>query len=302
MKNRRSADQQLPIRGQLQFDIRHGHTDGAHAVGEWSIQGDHRRGFREPVALPQGDAHRGEPLRCVDAQRRAADHENPHPAAKSFPHLAVDQLAGELPQGRPRPATVVDRVTVPGAERHCPGQHAAFDRRERRLPLHFLANFLEHAGHTHKHRGPNILHGLGQLVELRAIGHLRAAGVHHVIQGPGGDVRQRQEGDAGVGRGEAEIRSGDALVRGDVAVREHDALGLAGGSGGVNQRGQVLGLDGTHQRVKDGVPLAAQRVGPGNRVLESDGPFRRCRRVHDHNPLQRSEITNGVQLVELLAG
>ena len=43
----------------------------------------------------------------------------------------------------------------------------------------------------------------------------------------------------------------------NVAVREHDAFGLAGGARSVDEGGQILGLDGANERVEDGIALSA---------------------------------------------
>ena len=41
------------------------------------------------------------------------------------------------------------------------------------------------------------------------------------------------------------------LICGNVAMGERDALGLAGGAGGVDEGGQVFGLDGADQGIED---------------------------------------------------
>ena len=43
-----------------------------------------------------------------------------------------------------------------------------------------------------------------------------------------------------------------------------DALGLAGGAGGVDEGGQIPGLDGADQRVEDRVALGAAVIGAGH--------------------------------------
>ena len=40
------------------------------------------------------------------------------------------------------------------------------------------------------------------------------------------------------------VRGGVIQVRGDVAMGEHHALGLAGGARGIDEGGQILRLDG----------------------------------------------------------
>ena len=78
------------------------------------------------------------------------------------------------------------------------GEQALLDGRLRGAPFDFLADLLVDARHADKDRGADFAHGLRKLVELGAVGHLRAAGVHDVIEGAGGDVGERQEGDADV--------------------------------------------------------------------------------------------------------
>ena len=134
---------------------------------------------------------------------------------------------------------------------------ALLDRRLRGLLLDRLANLLEDARHADDDRGPDFVHGLRQLVELRTVGHLRAVVVHHVVEGARGDVRERQKGDAGVGRIEAEIDGRKVLVGGDVAVGKSNAFGLAGGARGVDERGQIAGLNGANERIEDRIALSA---------------------------------------------
>ena len=161
-------------------------------------------------------------------------------------------------------------MTAGGHRRRCrharaktdgPGEQAFLDRRLRGFLLHSLANLLVDARHADDDRGPDLAHGLRQLVELRAVSHLRAVVVHDVIESARRDVRKRQKRDASVGGIEVEVERGDVLVGGDVAVGESDALGFAGGAGGVDQRGQ---------------DRAARRSAPGHR--RQDRARRRERR------------------------
>ena len=163
-----------------------------------------------------------------------------------------------------------------------------------------LADFLVDARNADDDRGPDFAHGLRQLVELSAIGDLRAVVVHDVIEGARGDVRERQEGDAGVSGIEAEIDSRQVLVGGDVAVSESDTLGLARGSGGVDEGGEIAGFNRANEAVEDGVALCAEGVGIGEQLAHGDGAAGRGR-VENHDGLQRSLRAHGLKLVELLA-
>ena len=92
-----------------------------------------------------------------------------------------------------RAATGVDEVGVALANADGPGEDSAANWRERGAAFHFLADFLVDARDTDKDRGADFLHRLRQLVELGAVGHLRPALVHDVIERAGGDVRKRQK-------------------------------------------------------------------------------------------------------------
>ena len=65
----------------------------------------------------------------------------------------------------------------------------------------------------------------------------------------------------------------EVLVGGDVAVGEGDAFGLAGGAGGVDERGQIARLDGVREGVEDGIALGAASIGIAEQLAQGDGAF-----------------------------
>jgi hypothetical protein len=239
-------------------------------VTERRVQGDHRRGFGQPVALPKRNPHRGKPLRGVDAQRRAAGDKRSSPARRrprapwSRPACRPASTAATRAGGRHKPYRDVPRPPQP------PRRACASSPAKAPTALHLLANLLEDPRHAHNHRGPDLAHGLRQLVELRAIGHLRPVGVHHVVQRARRNVRERQERDAGV-RGEVEIRGRQCSGSRQCCRGSAPRPWARRWSRGVNQRGQVLGLHGAHQRVEDRIALAAAVIGPGQHLAEGNG-------------------------------
>ena len=96
--------------------------------------------------------------------------------------------------------------------------------------------------------------------------------------------------------------SREVLVGGDVAVREHHALGLAGGAGGVDERGEVVGLDGADQGIEDRDRGTDPASSAPARILEKamapSGALPSMMRMCSSWCLR----ADGVQLVELLAG
>ena len=147
-----------------------------------------------------------------------------------------------------------------------------------------LADLLENARDANDDGGADFAHGLRELVELRAINHLRAGVVHHVVKRAGGDVREGEERDAGVGCIEAEIDGGDVLVGGHVAVGEGDAFGLAGCAGGVDEGGEVLWLDGADESIEDGVALRTEDIDIVHQGAEGGCSVGRGR-IHDDDAL-----------------
>ena len=89
------------------------------------VEGDDGRGFGEAVALPDGDADRGEPLRGVDAERGAAGDKDSDAAAERLLDFGIDQLVGQLPHRRGGLASAVDMSRVVGADARRPRRAGA---------------------------------------------------------------------------------------------------------------------------------------------------------------------------------
>ena len=152
--------------------------------------------------------------------------------------------------------------------------------------LNCLANLLVDARDADEDRGPNLFHGLRKLVELGAIDDLRSVAIHDVVECARGDMGERQEGDAGIGCVEGEAGGRKVLVGGDVAMREHHAFGLAGGAGGVNQRCEIVGLDGSDQGIEDWIALRALHRRRPARILEKAmAPSERVA-IHDQDAVR----------------
>ena len=85
---------------------------------------------------------------------------------------------------------------------------------------------------------------------VREVGH-RGVDVHHLR----GDVGEREVGDHAEGTVDevGVVRDVSAGDPGDVIVRDHNRLGVAGGAGGVDEGGAVAGLLVSHARLDLGV-------------------------------------------------
>ena len=64
----------------------------------------------------------------------------------------------------------------------------------------------------------------------------------HIAAGAFGDMRVRQPGNDPVAIAQADVRADAARGGQEIPMRELDALGLAGGSGGVDDREQIVGI------------------------------------------------------------
>ena len=188
------------------------------------------------------------------------------------------------------------------ADFRAPGEKAFLDGRDGGFLLNCLADFFVNARDSNEDRRPNFLHRLRELVEVGAVDDLRAMAIHDVVKCSRGDMGERKEGDAGIGFVEGEPSGRKVLVGGDVAMRKHDAFGFAGGAGGVNERCEVVWL----RRIERGRRRRDRDKGPASsapaRILEKGiGAFWRVA-IHDEDALELGFRTNGVELVELLAG
>ncbi len=137
---------------------------------------------------------------------------------------------------------------------------------------------LEQVGDDRRHdvdpgaalRGDELPEGLGR--ELRR--HREAAAMRQRRQHghrKGVDVIQRQHGRDAVVRAEPVLGADRLRVRGEVGLREHHALGLAGRARGVHEQGQRIGARRRRHRVNLG--LAGQRGGIGIDDQHVDAPF-----------------------------
>ena len=259
------------------------HAGGVVVVG--GIGRHHGCGFGHAVALHQLQAQPQEAFGDGGRQRGATAHGHTHAAAKLrqqwLGHQRLQQGPGQgghpasglvvvglgrwqaLGGTKARPAFVLRRFV----QLHLPG-------RGRELFEQLGVNAFVNAGHGHQHGGAHRFQVFGQQRHRACIGHAAARSNRQVIATRAlKRVRQRQE------RQEHVVHRGcDALkhrlhVADHVAVREHHALGLAGGARGVDEGGQVLGAGWRGGRQLSGAGRAGQplRQRANGRAVGSGG-------------------------------
>src|SRR6266436_718280 len=103
-------------------------------------------------------------------------------------------------------------------------------------------NFFEEARDGGGYRGTNLAKRLGDGIHRFDIGESGALEDVDVVERAAIDVGEREKGERHVILGiQAEVVAQVGDVRAEIAVREHDALGLAGGAGSVDERGELTG-------------------------------------------------------------
>ena len=254
----RPARQDLAVGGDPDLDAGHRPAHRTQPAVLEGVHRDHRRGLREPVALQDRHAGGVEELGDLRRQGRSAADEEGDPAAGAGAQGGEDEAVGHRPlkgeRGRDRQP--VDRPLGPGlAHAAGPGEQGAARRRPVPHGLEDPAVDLlvqtRHRGHEVR---PAVRHVRRHGVDaLRVVDH--HAGVQHaeMPEHPLEDVRQGQKREAVMARGEAEQAHRGRHVRGDVAMGEHDALGVARGARGVDDRGQVGGAGGLRLGAPPGV-------------------------------------------------
>src|SRR5271157_3602402 len=296
-ENGRAPHQNFTIGGDFDFNIGQRPADRSQAVIDGIVQGDHGRGFREAIAFVDANADVGVPGGNLTAQRRASGDEQACAAAECFTDFGKHQGVGQPPRERSWRLSTQNRFAVGSSDGERPFEERTLYSVH--LVLHLVVNLLVHAGHGHDDRRLHLAHGSRQVVDAGTVGDGDIVVLQRVIQVPRGDVRKRQIRDAEVVLAYVEHIERNADIGGDVAMREHDALGCAGGAGGVDESREIVRLDGSREGVKfrvGALPRVAQERLHVDRVAQLGSV------VHNDDVLKAGLLANGSQLLVLLAG
>ena len=195
---------------------------------------ERRRGAGDHVRLaqPQQGPDRGEDLLIGPAEGRG-ELGRRRPAVLGALHVPAADIHGLLHRGPP------GRVGLGGQQGLDPGPDLLPDPRD-----------AEEGGGLH------LTHRLHQLLHVRAEIHVpgradRQVDAEHALR----DMSQRQVGDPAHVRPDVAAPQRRGHLVQDAVVGEQDALGVAGGPGGVEQGGRVL-------RGDRGQPLVSPAPGP----------------------------------------
>src|SRR4030095_5084173 len=105
------------------------------------------------------------------------------------------------------------------------------------------------------------------------------------------DVTEREEAEAGpVGLELRDELRGAERVRHQVAVREHDTLGIAGGARGVDDRGEVRGRDARRALANGVLVLREGFSSAGPKLVEADRAGHRLPRAPRAPVLQAGPV------------
>ena len=209
-------------------------------------------------------------------------------------HQALEQRPHQPVQRGPDTALafgqrqVLQPAKAPPAHRLRRFKQTGPEARARQRLMQSGKHTLVNARHRNQHRRPHGFQVFGQQRDRARVGHATAHRHRQVITGRAlKGVRQRQEGKEHV-----VCRGHDALqnrlyVGHDVAVRQHHALGLAGGARGVNDGRQIVPGRCQHSSRR----ALARRQPAGQRIDRHGfaGGWDRVYLVGDHNAPQRGQ-------------
>src|SRR5580704_5833598 len=107
--------------------------------------------------------------------------------------------------------------------------------------------FFVDSGYRYANRGAHFEQGFGEIFDEGTVGESDAVVEHGEIHVARCDVGEGKKRNAQQSGAHVEAEQGAMDVGGHVAVRQHRALGGSGGAGGVDDGGEVVGLDGAGQ-------------------------------------------------------
>ena len=240
----RAAREEFAVLRDADLDVR---DDLAHRAGHVVIQRvgcDHRARLGHAIALDQRQAEADEDPRNVGRQRRTAGPGRAQPPAQFGEHLVGDQFFKDRPKEErrlPRPAALlVFETRVSDLHRAVEELALAF-RGFVQLRLYRRPDALVDARDRMEDGGPHTLQVLAQQRDRARIGGLEPDHHPHVIADVALEhMRQRQEGEEFIVLGNLRTRQRIAAVGKQVVVRQHHALGPAGGAARVDDRGEAL--------------------------------------------------------------
>src|SRR5208337_3605441 len=264
--------------GDTNLNVGDGAARAADAVlGEGG--GEDGRRFRQTITLIDGNADGPKKLRHFLGERRAPRQDDAKAAAGARADFGIDQHIGEDPLqfggvgGR-------SFATAPGSdfpgELHGPIENPALGASVLCALLHQARiDFLEEARDSAEQRGFDLDEGLRDVLNYGNVGHRAAAEYEHVVERAAINVGEREKGDPQIRvRLEDEVTARIGDVGAEIRVRQHDALGLAGGAGGVDDGSELAG-ENLGARVIQNIGHAVQGLvevdGNGNGAGTADG-------------------------------
>src|SRR5579859_747649 len=225
-------------------------------VGDWAagtpgavmrmVAGEDGRGFRQAVALIDGNADGPEKLAEVFGERSAAGKNGAELAAGAGANFGVDERVGNDPLQTNGQAGGFLATTPGGGFAGClHGELEDFALGAGGFAslLHQAGvDFFEEAGNGGEDGGLDFEQSLGNIFDDVDIGDRAAVKNINVIEHPAIHVGEREKRDGEIGAGaEIEFVAGVGDIGAEIGVGEHDALGLTGCTGGIDERGQLAG-------------------------------------------------------------
>ena len=258
-----SAGEDFAIFGEGDFDAAEHGADGADAdiaVGG-VVDGDDGGGFGEAVAFVDVDAGGGEGAYHAWLDAAGACDDDEAVAAEAFAPMAVDHVFEEALGYLVAEGDFFEEgVVVACAMLEGAGVDFLFQAVEVLAGgIEFVVYHLEHTWHGAEAVGVDLAHVLLNGAHVFGVVDADAFGLEVVVHAALVHVVEGQEAeDAAVGGHGVDLFVCEE-VGAHVAVGEHDALGVAGGAGGVDEGGPIVGFDGLLDLLHDGGVFLAAR-------------------------------------------
>jgi len=241
----RALGENFAVVGNAELDVGN-RAAGAAGTVVRVIAGEDGRGFRQAVALIDGNADGPEKFAEIPGERGSAGKNGAELAAGAGTNFGIDELVGDYPLEASDKAGGFF-AAAPGCgfagSLHGEIENFALGAGGFTSLLHQAGiDFFEEARNGGEDGGVEFEESLRDVFDDFDVGDGAAMENINIVEHAAVDVGEREERDRQIGAGaEIEFNAGVGDIGAEIGVGEHDALGLTGGAGSVDERGELAG-------------------------------------------------------------
>ena len=210
------------------------------------VTGKDRRGFRQTVALIDRNPDGPKKFAEILGERRSAGKNGAQLAAGTGADFGVNELVGDGPfEANSQAGGFLAAAPSSGFAGGLHGEIEDFSFRacgSASLLHQAGVDFLKETRNGGEDGGMDFEKSLGDVFDDFDVSYRAAVKNINVVEHAAVDMSERQKRDREVFPGaKIEFVAGVGNVGAEIGVGEHDALGLTGGAGGVDKRGELAG-------------------------------------------------------------